>query len=232
MKMAAVLLTFSWLPEVVTCTLKYQISLLRIVFLHKKYADLFELFPQDRWARVQIYSQGLIFRMWSHPHYRARSLQQDMIDNLRNVAIPGTGIALSIFCWHWILCLLFLCFINPFVCFLGALNKVLKENYNIQSYNVGRRLVQHFRDHLFHPDDWFSLWRLNCQVVAYHSLTRKTPGYKQEDKWTFLKEGKAAGVPVSPFLELEAIVCKNKNIEGGMGIHFFKVLSQVNFFRR
>jgi hypothetical protein len=77
--------------------------------------------------------------------------------------------------------------------------------------------------HLLHPDDWFSFWRLNCQVVSYHSLARQTPGYKQEDKWTFLKDGHAMGVPVSPFLELQSIVCKNKNIEGGMGIHFFKV---------
>ena len=40
----------------------------------------------------QLFSVGLIFKMWSKgKHYRSPSFQQDMIDNLRNVAIPGTG---------------------------------------------------------------------------------------------------------------------------------------------
>ena len=43
-----------------------------------------------------------------------------------------------------------------------------------------------------------------------------------EDKWTFLIEGQELGVPVSPFLQIEDIVCKNKNVEGGLGIHFYK----------
>lgn len=44
-----------------------------------------------------------------------------------------------------------------------------------------------------------------------------------QDKWTFLTDGKALNVPVSPFItDLPDLVCKNKNIEGGMGIHFFK----------
>jgi hypothetical protein len=42
-------------------------------------------------------------------------------------------------------------------------------------------------------------------------------------KWTFLTEGKRAGVPVSPFYDgIRTLVCKNKNVEGGMGIHFFR----------
>lgn len=42
-------------------------------------------------------------------------------------------------------------------------------------------------------------------------------------RWTFLVQGKALGVPVSPFLEdLEDLVVKNKNMEGGLGIYFFQ----------
>lgn len=214
------------LAEILSITLKYECALLQIVFLDKKYAFLYSIFPDDRWARVHIYSQGLIFHMWNRPHYRAKSLQQDMKDNLRNVAIPGTGIPLSIFCYHWVLVLLFLCIANPLVCLCGAINKVLKERTSatVTSNNNNNKLAKYYTQHLLRPDDWFSFWRLNCQVVSYHSLVRQhSPGYRQEDKWTFLKEGKEAGVPVSPFLEMENIVCKNKNIEGGMGIHFFKV---------
>ena len=37
-----------------------------------------------------------------------------------------------------------------------------------------------------------------------------------------MKEGQKANVPVSPFMDIDSVVLKNKNIEGGMGIHFFK----------
>eukprot|EP00597_Dinobryon_sp_UTEXLB2267_P004753 CAMPEP_0170077304 /NCGR_PEP_ID=MMETSP0019_2-20121128/14146_1 /TAXON_ID=98059 /ORGANISM="Dinobryon sp., Strain UTEXLB2267" /LENGTH=351 /DNA_ID=CAMNT_0010289549 /DNA_START=318 /DNA_END=1373 /DNA_ORIENTATION=- len=80
-----------------------------------------------------------------------------------------------------------------------------------------------YKEHLLHPDDWFSLWRMNCRLVSYHSFVTQSPDYRQEDKWTFLTSGKALGVPVSPYFEdLTNIVCKNKNIEGGMGIFFYK----------
>jgi hypothetical protein len=230
----------SHLSSIVGIAIKYECALLQLVFLHDKsshrrsrkgygYQYLYSIYPEDRWARVTVYSQALIFQMWDKPHYRATSLQQDMKDNLRNVAIPGTGVPLSIFCTHWILCLLCLLVVNPLICFCGAVNKVMIEHRSgAGSGDLGKKLVTHFRNHLLRPDDWFSFWRLNCQLVSYHSLTRQnSPGYKQEDKWTFLKEGKEAGVPVSPFMEIEAIVCKNKNIEGGMGIHFFKVIIKL-----
>ena len=56
-----------------------------------------------------------------------------------------------------------------------------------------------------------------------HLLYLTTPTHDTQDKWTFLTDGKALNVPVSPFItDLPDLVCKNKNIEGGMGIHFFK----------
>ena len=44
----------------------------------------------DKWGKVQLYSLSLIFKLWSLPHYRSNSFQQDMLDNLKNVAVPGT----------------------------------------------------------------------------------------------------------------------------------------------
>jgi hypothetical protein len=56
-----------------------------------------------------------------------------------------------------------------------------------------------------------------------HSYLNDYPaGYHMENKWTFLEKGERVGVPVSPFLKVESIVCKHRNEEGGMGIHFFK----------
>jgi hypothetical protein len=64
---------------------------------------------------------------------------------------------------------------------------------------------------------------MNCRLVSYHSLSQGYAGYEQEDKWTFLITGRDENIPVTPFLDMEAIVLKNKLIEGGMGIHFYKV---------
>ena len=54
------------------------------------------VFPEDTHARVHIYSLAVAFRIWSKPHYRAKSFQHDLLANLSNVAIPGTGTDVSI----------------------------------------------------------------------------------------------------------------------------------------
>ena len=197
-------------------TVKYWLALHEYVLLKKSYTGS-SYFKDDLQARVQVYSLSLIFYLWNHPHYRSKDFQQDMIDNLRNVAIPGTGIPLSIFCYNWWVCLFFVAFINPLVCFFGALNKVRIGKTESKS------LWALYEDHLLHPQDWFSYWRLNCRLASLHSLVLEPSGYILEDKWTFLKEGAKIGVPVSPFMsEPVDLVIKNKNQEGGLGIYFYK----------
>jgi len=202
----------------VTTTVKFWLALHEYVFSKKGYSEG-SYFKEDTHARVQVYSLALIFSLWSKPHYRCESFQQDMIDNLKNVAVPGTGIPLSVFCYSWWVCLFFIMFVNPFICFLGAFNKARKDSAGGFISTVCR----HYQDHLLRPMDWFSFWRLNCRLASLHSVQLKPRGYIMEDKWTFLKEGDAIGVPVSPFMDApENIVIKNKNIEGGMGIYFYK----------
>jgi hypothetical protein len=199
----------------------YWMALYQFIFKHVTYSAS-TAFQDDKYARVQVYSLSLIFKLWSLKHYRSKSFQQDMIDNLKNVAIPGTGVPLSIFCYSYWTCLAYVMFINPFICFWGAVNKVRTESFvNVESA-VGA-LVGYFSDHLLHPNDWFSFWRLNCRLVSLHSALTGHDDYLQEDKWSFLTLGKKLGVPVSPYFEnYKNLVCKNKNIEGGMGIFFYK----------
>lgn len=59
------------------------------VLVNSNNDDIFTDKDEDIWGKVQIYSLSLIFKLWSLPHYRSESFQQDMIDNLKNVAIPG-----------------------------------------------------------------------------------------------------------------------------------------------
>jgi hypothetical protein len=42
-------------------------------------------------------------------------------------------------------------------------------------------------------------------------------GYEVEDKWTFLLRCRRLGVPHTPWLECDAVVCKHRNEEGGLG---------------
>ena len=202
-------------------TLTYWKVLYGYVFLHHSYGQDMTVFKDDVWAKVQVYSLSLIFKLWSKSHYRSPSFKQDMLDNLKNVAIPGTGIALSTFCGNWWTCLFFVFFMNPVICMFGAINKAMKEQEETKDDFCWAKFVQSvyrfYATHLLHPDDWFSLWRLNCRLASYHSSITQAEGYQQEDKWTFLTEGKACGVPVSPFMDdVPSIVLKHKSIEGGI----------------
>ena len=76
-----------------------------------------------------------------------------MIDNLRNVAIPGTGVPLSVFSRSYWLALWYILFVVPFVCLCGAFNKVLKmDNYTI--FNFFGLVADNYVEFLCHPDDW------------------------------------------------------------------------------
>ena len=84
--------------------------------------------------------------LWDKPHYRHPSFAHDLRANLRNVAVPGTGLPLSFFCSFKLLGYWALLVFNPLVCFLGALNVARKG---------GGGLAQAYRQHLLFPDDWF-----------------------------------------------------------------------------
>jgi len=169
-----------------------------------------------KYSRIHCYSLAIIFWLWDKPHYRKSSYQEDLRDNLRNVAIPGTGIPLSIFTVHKIAALCLVLIINPLVCAMAALHYCHKH----QKFSS---LSKEYMTRLLTPDDWFSYWRLNSRVTAMHALLNGNPeGYNMENKWAFLQTGDRLGVPVSPFLSTPAIVVKHKNEEGGMGIFFYK----------
>jgi hypothetical protein len=195
-------------------------------FLHgggyKKAPDWFQKLPSH--AKVHLYSLSLIFEIWSQPHYRNGNFQEDMVKNLRNVAIPRTGIPLSSFCHSKLTTYAFVFVAYPIIALVAALHVVyvaLKKDGH--SFEVAVESgVEAFKEQLLTPRDWFSLWRLNCRLASYHSGKTKAEGYKMEDKWTFLVAAEKAGVPISPCMKVGEIVVKDRNEEGGMGIHFFK----------
>lgn len=172
------------------------------------------LFKQH--ARIHLYSLASAFYLYNKPHYRKGSYRDDLVDNLRNVAIPGTGIPLSLFVHSKITALGLILTASPVVSLVASLHKWIKTRFQSS-------ISQEFATRLLAPDDWFSYWRLNCNVVGLHAYLNNMPDdYDMENKWTFLEEGDKRGVPVSPFLKTPGIVVKHRNEEGGMGIFFYK----------
>lgn len=166
-------------------------------------------------ARIHLYSLACNYYLYHKPHYRKSSYQADLVDNLRNVAVPGTGIPLSWFAWNRWIGVGYLLGVYPAVCGMAAVNAWF--------FTGSKSIHDEYATRLLAPDDWFSYWRLNCNVVGLHAVLHDTPvDYEMENKWTFLQQGVARGVPVSPFLSAPALVIKHKNEEGGMGIYFYK----------
>ena len=173
-------------------------------------------------SRVYVRSIALAMAMWSLPHYRNGTFREDMEKNLRNVAVPGTGIPLSVFCRGKLRFYFAVLVLAPLACLFAAAfvpDAVRDESAKTKGKASG--IAARFEELLLHPKDWFTLWRINCVLASYNALVTKSDDFKMEDKWTFLQDAEKKGIPVSPTLDFPAIVVKDRNEEGGMGLHFY-----------
>jgi len=174
---------------------------------HGSFADC-PYFVGERQVRCHLYSLSLILKLWDLPHYRNGTFQDDMVKNLRNVAVPGTGIPLSWLCKSKLVCAFAILFLYPVIALIAALNV---GGTNWQTVNAA------FCEQLLAPQDWFGFWRLNCRLASLHAHVTKEEGYRFEDKWSFLTVGEERGVPVSPWLKQKGLFIKHRNEEGGLG---------------
>jgi Sugar-transfer associated ATP-grasp len=193
----------------------------------------------NRRARVHLYSLALELYLCDRAHYRSGTFRRDSLKNLRNVAVPGTGVPLSLYCMNRYTIALYILVANPLICWLAALHEATRNvawqqlcvslmRDNETRRRLAERVARAFEAQLLMPDDWFSYWRLNCRLASFHAMHAREPrdvdGYAMEDKWHFLQSAKRAGVAVSPWLDIDAgaIVVKDKNEEGGMGVHVYE----------
>eukprot|EP00049_Salpingoeca_infusionum_P011412 m.198383 g.198383 ORF g.198383 m.198383 type:complete len:524 (+) comp14921_c3_seq2:451-2022(+) len=229
-------------------------------------------------AKVLAASMGLVLQMWNQPHYRSGTFQQDMAKNLRNVALPGTGIPLSLLCRFRVTYVMYLV-LHPFILMAYTVARATRVSLTNKPTSSSKATTpkktseecsatECYMMLLTQPKEWFPYWRLNCRLASFHAMVLDlrrqqteagcgpanndgTPigvegkgseqgqladgdkeekellphppnGYAMEDKFTFLQEADAAGVPVSKTLTIPGLVIKDRNEEGGMGIHFFK----------
>ena len=192
-------------------------------------SDPFAGYADGKRMKVHVFSLALAVRLWSAPHYRKASYAGDLRDNFRNVAVPGTGVPLSVLTYSRAAAVVFLAVGYPALCLVAGLAHAYRAAG--RALDVAGGLVA-YREQLLAPRDWFSLWRINSRLAAWHSLATREPGaaapaagwhdYDMENKWAFLARGRELGVAVSPVLDVPALCVKHKNEEGGMGIHFFR----------
>ena len=177
-----------------------------------------------------LHSIGLMIKLFHEGHYRTESLQQDLLDNLSNIVLPGTGAPLSFFCRHIMLLKLYFMVIHPVVVAVSAV-----KIGGSPAHSNGRNFAAIFGDELLRPGHWFALWRINSVLVAAHQHRHQnspsvTKQYSMENKWEFLMAGREnAQTPgfeklkMTPVIEdAVEIVCKHRNMEGGLGVHIFR----------
>eukprot|EP00284_Hemiselmis_tepida_P018521 CAMPEP_0174928216 /NCGR_PEP_ID=MMETSP1355-20121228/22795_1 /TAXON_ID=464990 /ORGANISM="Hemiselmis tepida, Strain CCMP443" /LENGTH=638 /DNA_ID=CAMNT_0016174365 /DNA_START=51 /DNA_END=1963 /DNA_ORIENTATION=- len=165
-------------------------------------------------ARVHAYAKAVPYLLWGEAHYRGGTVGRDMARNLRNVALPGTGLPLSLLCASRTL--------------YGASVLVLPPLYSLAAAVLRRDprgglgpLIRRYREQLLRPPDWFSAWRANCSLSTLHAHVTKDEGYLIEDKFVFLQEARRLGLPTTPMLRDVAVVVKHRNEEGGLGFQSF-----------
>jgi len=79
----------------VKATSQFYLSVVHFLFLGGSY-DRCPFFSDSPQAKAQVYSLCVVLWLWDRPHYRSGTYQDDMVANLRNVAIPGSGLPLSL----------------------------------------------------------------------------------------------------------------------------------------
>jgi len=176
-------------------------------------------------AALHVYALARTIATWDAPHYRAPTFGADVRANLRNVALPGTGVALSLFAAHRLTAWLFAAWLLPLCAMAAALfesGRAARTRLAGGGEASAVTLRERYARHLLDPPHWFALWRVNCALVAEHARVSGLVGqYALEEKGAFLLQGQRLGLPVTPFMDVRSLVIKHRAVEGGMGISFF-----------
>ncbi|GAX73740.1 hypothetical protein CEUSTIGMA_g1193.t1 [Chlamydomonas eustigma] len=201
----------------------YYYSLIEFSFFKKKLEDSC-LYRSDPYSSIWLYSLVHTIRLYNKKHYRSPTLGADIRANLRNLAIPASGIPMHLFFQNVFSASFFIIFIYPFAALVASA---------ILSMYLKSPISTLFHEHLLQPSHWFARWRLNCFLVAWHAmLNEEDEGvmgqYSLEGKGEFLRAAEAAGdIPISPFrTDIGTLFAKHTHIEGGMGIHVLRNFTQ------
>ena len=122
------------------------------------------LFKQH--ARIHLFSLASNFYLYNRPHYRKGSYRDDLIDNLRNVAIPGTGLPLSMFVRSRVVALGFLFTAYPAISLVASVHKwILSRGQSSLSDEYATRLLVIMKTEFFSNDI--------CLTSSFRSFLRR-----------------------------------------------------------
>ena len=134
-------------------------------------SDAFGGYDDGKRMKCHVFSLALAVRLWHAPHYRKSSYALDLRDNLRNVAVPGTGVPLSVLTYGRGLAVAFLFVGYPLLCLVAGFAQAFRLNGRARPDAAA--WAKWYRQQLLCPRDWFSLWRLNSRLAAWHSLATR-----------------------------------------------------------
>lgn len=78
------------IPKAVYATSQYFATLLYLLLINGR-IDGCPFLKHNTAQLVHVYSLARTIKLFDLPHYRAKTFQEDLRNNLKNVAIPGTG---------------------------------------------------------------------------------------------------------------------------------------------
>jgi len=166
-------------------------------------------------VKTHLYGLAVVFRYWRSPHYWvAGTLGDEFRRQLRDVAIPGTGVRLSWVCISRFTVLIFLFVVYPIVALITALH----SSWSGASPSTAHK----FREVLLEPKGRLSLFTLNCILPTLHQKRTKASGYLQEDRFAFVENAERLGLPVAPCVKAGSFVVKGRGEEARGGAKFFR----------
>lgn len=141
----------------------YWWGLFRCLFRGGTYHELRQRVPTVQ-ARVQIYWLALSLRLWSYPHYRSGTFQNDLRKNLRNVAIPKTGVPLSLVCMSRLVAYPFVMVVIPMLCFVSSIICAWVDGTHIGS-SFAKLLLNPVRESLLSKQNTAAAFLLHAPIV-------------------------------------------------------------------
>ena len=171
-------------------------------------------FKNDEQAKVNLFSLAAVFQLWNTMDHNSQPLHQSLRIRLKHITLPWTGLPLS---WWLISRPMYVVFVLaafPMMCLFAAISK---------SGLLGLLgAPAEFREQLEHSSHWLISW-LNGYILVAHAASPTTKStFLLEDQVTFLNTARGKKLSAIGSLEGSNIVVKNANVEGGMGIFFFK----------
>jgi hypothetical protein len=126
-------------------------------------------------SRVHCLGRALHAAMWQLPHYRCDSWREDMRKNLRNVALPGTGVPLSVLCVSKAAVTAFVVAGVPAYALAAGLCEVLRPPCATGCRGRLLAALQLYRKHLLAPSDWCTFTRTRTRTSGSTHTHPHTP---------------------------------------------------------